>query len=140
MNRFLHALEKVGHGAKVVGKDALKVAEIAAPVAVQTFVPELSPLLTKVLTMGPDIINPKGLLGNYFNFAVDGGNMNPLEAMAVMMILGVLNTTVKNAQHKAALQSHLLGLADDIYMVYGIPPQSGALTKLPAAESSSPTV
>lgn len=136
MNQFLHALEKIGHGAKVVGKDALKVAEVAAPVAAQVFAPELSPLLQRVMTMGPDIINPKGLIGNYFNFAVDGGNMNPLEAMAVMMILGVLNTTVKNPQHKAALQTHLLGLADDIYIVYGIPPAAHSLPSSP----SSPTV
>ena len=45
--------------------------------------------------------------------------MNPLEQFAITIVLGVLQTVVKNPTSKAALQGQLLGVATDIAASYG---------------------
>lgn len=45
--------------------------------------------------------------------------MNALEQFAITIILGVLQTVVKNPASKAALQAQLLGVATDIAASYG---------------------
>lgn len=61
-----------------------------------------------------------------------GGTMglNQLEQFAFMIILGVLNSVVKNPAHKAAMQTGLLTLAADIQTSYGLTPPD-----MPAAPS-----
>jgi hypothetical protein len=49
-------------------------------------------------------------------------NMNALEQFGIMIILQVLNTVVKNPASKAAMQATLVGLANDIYVEYGMLP------------------
>jgi hypothetical protein len=115
MNRFLHALHKVGHVSKVVGKDTLKVVEIAAPVALP-FLPGLGPIA------GPIV---EKVISDLHSIPQGEDDLNPLEAMAITLVLGMLQNVVKNPQHKAALQIQLLGVADDIYLAYGkVPPQA----------------
>lgn len=48
--------------------------------------------------------------------------MNFLENFAITVILGLLQAVVKNPAHAAALKSQLVGVADDIYTVYGMTP------------------
>jgi hypothetical protein len=56
--------------------------------------------------------------------------MNQLEQFAITMIMGILQSTVKNPAHKALLQNQLLGVAADIQIAYGLVPpmQSAAST------------
>jgi hypothetical protein len=48
--------------------------------------------------------------------------MSFLEQFAINIILGIVQSTVKNPTHKAAVQAQLLGVADDIYLAYGFTP------------------
>jgi hypothetical protein len=48
--------------------------------------------------------------------------MNPLEQFAVTILLGVLQTVVKNPVHKVALENQLVAVANDIYLTYGMVP------------------
>jgi hypothetical protein len=54
--------------------------------------------------------------------------MSWLEQFAITIVLGVLNQVIKDPTKKAALQSVLLGLANDIYESYGIVPPATAAT------------
>jgi hypothetical protein len=45
-----------------------------------------------------------------------------LEQLAISVLLGVLHQVVKNPVKAAVVKVHLLGLADDIYVSYGLVP------------------
>lgn len=111
MNKFLHILATVGKG---TGKIAVKGAEEIAPVAVGI----INPQLGSVVANGIQIFRSE-----------DSKSMNPLEAMAISMVLGTLQTVIKDPKHKALLQNQLLGLAADIQTAYGlVPPTAPAPT------------
>lgn len=121
MNAFLSILKKVGRVSETVGKDVLEVGAVASP-----FLPIPAPVATaiKVAASSVEISPLHDLLmisGNVVNSQL-GDTMNPLEQFAITIVLGVLNTVIKNPAHKAALQSQLLGVADDIYETYGVTP------------------
>lgn len=48
--------------------------------------------------------------------------MNTLEQFAITMVLGILQSVIKNPAHSTALKTQLLGIAADIYTSYGITP------------------
>jgi hypothetical protein len=48
--------------------------------------------------------------------------MNVLENMAITILLGTLQTVIKNPSHKSALQTQLVGIASDIFAAYGMTP------------------
>lgn len=48
--------------------------------------------------------------------------MNYLEHFAISIVMGILQQTVKNPKHAAALRTQLLGVASDIFLAYGITP------------------
>lgn len=48
--------------------------------------------------------------------------MNPLETFAITMVLGIVQSTVKNPAHKQMLQNQLVGIATDIFNEYGMVP------------------
>lgn len=52
--------------------------------------------------------------------------MNPLEQFAITIVLGILQTVVKNPVHSAALETQLVGIANDIYLAYGLVPPTPA--------------
>lgn len=109
---------KIGHGFK-------QAAHKIEPVAVKSgyAVTELMPIVLPLLPGG--MVAGTLLQGSAVLQLLHGEKnpMNPLEQFAVMMIMSVIQTTVKNPAHKAAVQTQLLGVADDIYMSYGmIPP------------------
>jgi hypothetical protein len=54
--------------------------------------------------------------------------MSWLEQFAITIVLGVLNQVIKDPAKKAALQTVLLGLANDIYAEYGMVPPASAET------------
>lgn len=53
-----------------------------------------------------------------------GDEMNPLEMFAITMVLGLVQQTVKNPVHAAQMRNQLVGVADQIYMAYGLTPAS----------------
>lgn len=115
MNRFLSAL-------KTVGKKSVQVAEIALPIAIETAAPELGTLLTPATK-----ITAIALAGSATK--ITGENtLNPLESFAINMVLGVLQSVIKNPAHSAALENQLVGVANDIYMTYGLTPPVAAVT------------
>lgn len=126
MNRFLSALKKVGHVSKVVGQDTLVGAEIVAPIALP-LVPGAGPMAARVVS---------GLMSIH-KAVPEGGNVNPLESFAITMVLGILQTSIKNPAHKVALQGLLVGLATDIFVEYGmvpfVPPASPVVSEATAA-------
>lgn len=112
---------QLGHGLKVVGKEAAKIGEVAAPVAADV-VPIAIPgapglAVNKILSLVPE--HSAKLIS-----ISTGGNesMNPLEAFGISLVLGVLQQVVKNPAHAATMKEILLGLAADIYTTYGIVP------------------
>lgn len=137
MNRFLSALKAVEKPVvHVVEKVGIKTAEIALedglPVAANFF-PILAPLVPLAKSAGA-YLDKKG-----------GQNVNQLEAFAITLILGMLQQTVKNPAHRAALGSQLLGVASDIFLAYGVvpPDTSEAIAALtppakPAAQTPPP--
>lgn len=115
--------------AKDTGKVALKVTEVTAedalPIAAD-FIPVLVPV--------NDAVKVAEL------FAKKGGTVNPLEAMGITLVLGMLQSVVKNPAHKTLLQNQLLGVADDIYEAYGLTPADSSLlnpTITPTAASAT---
>lgn len=120
MNRFLSALEKVGHIGKVVGTDAAKVAEVAAPI--------IAPIATDGLVSGSAV----KAVESFLIPSTGDANVNPLEQFGIMMILGALQVTVKNPASKTAMQNQLLGLANDIYSEYGMTPPPQAVAAVSA--------
>lgn len=97
----------IRRGAVKVGHTAVKIAAPALDVAA-IVLPELAPVV-KLL----DVVTPK---------SNEGDNLvNPLEMMAITMMMGVLQTTVKNPAHAAALKGQLVGIAEQIFMAYGMP-------------------
>lgn len=141
MNGFVKFLKKVGHVSETVGKDALQVGAVASP-----FLPIPAPVATAIRAASEAVPGNLGaenhspvhdvlmIAGNVVNSPL-GDTMNPLEQFAVTIVLGVLNTVVKNPAHKAALQNQLLGVADDIYLTYGMTPP----TRTAAVPSGQPT-
>jgi hypothetical protein len=119
MNRFISMLHEVGHVAAVVGRDtgkvAVRVLPVAAPLAAEIFpAGAVADLLVHALpALKLSIGHPEG-----------EAELNALEMMAFSMIMGVIQTTVKNPAHAASVKDHLLLVADDIYMAYGLPPAS----------------
>jgi len=118
---------KTGHGIKVVATDTAKaapeVAEVAAEVAtiavpgVGTVAGAIGDLLHVALPKSTPVAKA---VSGLFQTSIQGDSMNQLEAFAITMVLGILQSTVKNPAHKAALQSQLIGVADDIYAAYGM--------------------
>ena len=45
--------------------------------------------------------------------------MNTLETFAITIVMGILQTVVKNPAHKAAVQAQLVGVATEILAAYG---------------------
>ena len=113
MNRFLAALKTA---TKKTGHVFVDVAEVALPLAT-----EAAPLAFPELSLPLSVVNS----------ALGVSSMNPLEAMAISIILGVVQTTIKNPKSKAAVESQLVGLANSIYAEYGMVP--------PAAPTASGT-
>lgn len=116
MNFFV----KIGHVAKVVAIDAAKVGEVAAPVAADV-VPIVLPgapglAVEKILSLVPAHSD------KLISISTGGSDVNPLEAFAVSIVLGVLQQVVKNPAHAAMMKEMLLGLATDIFTTYGIVP------------------
>lgn len=138
----MNILELLGHGVKVASKDVAKVIEIAAKdtgkavVHVAPVVAEIAaPVLPMVPFVGPALAEveravfsrtlPASLpvakaMAVVFQTSIQGDTMNPLESFAITMVLGIIQTTVKNPAHKAALQHQLIGIADLIYTDYGL--------------------
>lgn len=102
MNRFLKGLE-------TAAKDTGKVAAVIVPAAlplVPVFGEPASKVVTAVLTLQHGEQSP----------------MNPLEQFAITMVLGIVQTTIKNPAHKSAVQNQLVGLATTIFEEYGMVP------------------
>lgn len=139
------AAEKTG---KVIVKNLPTVAAVAAEIALP-IAPELSPVFSVASKIagivGPrptslPVSNPLSkIMAGVFQTSLTGDSMNPLEAFAITLVLGTLQTVVKNPAHRAALQSQLVGLADDIYTSYGLtvpsPSAANDAGKVPAPAS-----
>jgi hypothetical protein len=124
VNKFLEGLLHVS-------KDAGKVAVVVAPVAVGE-IPIAGPVAEKVLTGVLTLAHPATAQPSEITDDLSGGDiLNPLETMAITMVLGALQMAIKNPAHKAALQSQLVGLATDIFQAYGM--------TVPAAPAPAPT-
>jgi hypothetical protein len=117
MNRFLQTLKVA---ARATAHAAEKVAVVAAPVAVEAGMAVLTGRWPQVQAPAPAPISPA--LAGFAIQVLGGDDVNPLEQMAIMLIMGTLQSVVKNPQHKEALKSQLLLVADDIYMAYGMAP------------------
>lgn len=112
---FVHLgkpLEKVGE----IGLEVAAVIPISAPIAgpLEMIVRGVTAPGVKTLAnleTGSHTLNIGGTMG-----------LNQLEQFAFMIILGVLNSVVKNPAHKAAMQTSLLTLAADIQEEYGLTP------------------
>lgn len=122
MNRFLHGLE-------TIAKDAGKVAEAAAPFALP-LIPVVGPTAAKVFEEIPQGQIHPAVVAAVTQSIFGGSKLNPLEQLAITIIFGVLNSTIKNQAHAAVLKVQLLGVADDIYINFGMTPparpQAGA--------------
>jgi hypothetical protein len=57
--------------------------------------------------------------------------MSWLEQFAITIVLGVLQQVIKDPSKKAALQSVLIGVANDIYTTYGMVPPSPVVQARP---------
>lgn len=118
------AAKDTGKGVEIAGKDTAKVAlPVAADIA-----PDVLPLGS-----GELVSTVLGLV----NSKLEGKSMNPLEQFAFTIVLGVLQTVVKNPAHAAMLKTQLTGLADDIYTSYGMTPPTPAAQ--PAATAATKT-
>jgi hypothetical protein len=112
MNRFIKGLE-------TAAKDTGKVAAVVVPAAlplVPVFGEPAAKVVTAVLTLQHGEQSP----------------MNPLEQFAITMVLGIIQSTVKNPTHKAAVQTQLVGLATDIFEEYGM-----TVPEVPAAVATA---
>lgn len=149
----MNILQLLGHGVKIAAHDTAKVIEIAAKdtghavVKVAPVVAEIAaPVLPMVPIVGPALAEvertfiPASLpvaksMATIFQTSIQGDKMNPLESFAITMVLGILQTAIKNPAHKAALESQLIGVADLIYTTYGLaaptPAPAPALTPAP---------
>ena len=45
--------------------------------------------------------------------------MNALESFAITILMGVLQSVIKNPAHKAAVQNQMVGISTEILMAYG---------------------
>lgn len=45
--------------------------------------------------------------------------MNVLESFAISILMGVLQSVIKNPAHKAAVQNQMVGIASEILAAYG---------------------
>jgi hypothetical protein len=157
---LLELLHKTGHGIKVAAKDtgkALEIAgketvkeiptvtEIAAEAAPFIPLPFFSPVaktvesITEMIHPPAHTVTPETLpaslpvakaMASLFSTSITGDKMNPLESFGITIVLGILQTVIKNPAHKAALEHQLVGIADQIYMTYG---------KMPPAPAPEPT-
>jgi hypothetical protein len=119
MNRFLSALEKVGHVSKTIGKDTFIGVEVLAPVALP-LVPVIGPDAGNLVKSLVALHTTKSFGGETMTEPTAQVQLNPLESFAITMILGIIQTSVKNPAHKAALQNQLIGVATDIFEEYGM--------------------
>jgi hypothetical protein len=63
--------------------------------------------------------------------------MNWLEQFAITIVLGILQQVIKDPTKKAALQTVLVGVANDIYASYGlVPPAAPADPAAPLSVKS----
>ena len=138
MNFFGQLAEKIGHGVKVAAKDTAHGVKVAAVevehVSVKAAIPA-GELAAQVLLPPPVSVTVKTILemvsahfdspgSEVGNTTEEKSNMNPLETFAITMVLGIVQSTVKNPQHAAILKTQLIGVADQIYMTYGLVPAS----------------
>lgn len=130
MNRFLHGLITVGKGiekgAVVTERVIGTAAEIVAPI-----VPAVAPLTILLpVPKGDNNLEVEELRKDYAAMAAPESpapvQLSMLEIMAVNLMLSVLQSTIKNPGHAAALKAHMLLIADDIYMTYQIVPPAHA--------------
>lgn len=122
MNRFVQFLKKdIAKPAAMIGQIGLEV--------LPTFVPASAPLDKIAASALAEVTHGKAALPLSATIAAPvsgllstalGGNMNQLEALALTIVFGTLQTVIKNPAHKALLQSQLIGLADSIYANYGM--------------------
>lgn len=123
-----------GHVAKVAGQDAPEVILPAAEIAAK-----LAPI------PAPASLGVEGILqlvaDKLQNFPKEQNkNMNTLEQFGITILLGVLQTVVKNPAHAATLEAQLVGIANDIYTSYGLTPpvQPSTATAPTAATATQP--
>lgn len=124
-------LRGVGHDVKVVGKDVEKPAVIIGEIGldvVPMVLPEAAPItsiISSALSKGSSALpmsSPvaKAVVSVIHNSIGGTNSMNQLEAFAITMVLGILQTVIKNPQTKATLQTQLIGIADLIFAEYGM--------------------
>lgn len=159
---LLEILNKTGKGIKTAAIDTEKglaiagkatvhelpeVAEIAVEVAPFIPVPFLSPVLrtaqaaAQLVAPRPAPVSSEFLpaslpvakgMSQVFQTSITGDKMNPLESFGITMVLGILQSVIKNPAHKAVLETQLVGVADQIYMTYGMVPPAPAATAAPS--------
>lgn len=59
--------------------------------------------------------------------------MSWLEQFAITVILGLLQQVIKNPATAAVLKAQLVGVANDIYLVYGMTPPAPTIAPGPTA-------
>lgn len=108
---ILSLLRAAGRDTKAVLKHietpALEVAAVAVE-ALPVALPASAPVAMAVASM------------MHKSVTLEGQNVNQLEAFAITMIIGIIQSTVKNPAHKVALESQLVGVADMIFASYGM--------------------
>jgi len=119
---------QIGHGLKLVGKEAAKIGEVSAPVAAAV-IPVVLPgapglAVDKILSLVPEHS------AKLISISTGGNDLNPLEAVAISIIIGSLQQVIKNPAHAALLKETLLAVANDIYATYGL--------TAPATQSGTP--
>lgn len=115
--------ERIGHGLKIAAKDSAKVAMPVAAVVLPLVIPppaeHIASAVLGLVTKKVDANSETGV----------ENDMSPLEIFAITMVLGLVQSTVKNPTHAAQMRAQLLGVADNIYMAYGLtPPMPAAAT------------
>lgn len=108
-------LKRTAHDAVIAGKIAAPIAVALAPVGLPA-------------EIGAALVQSLHASQNSQTIKTEIPEMNTLETFAITMVLGILQTTIKNPAHKAALQGQLVGIATDIFEAYGmaVPAASGA--------------
>lgn len=128
MNRFLSGIEKAGHDFKVAGKDtgkgAIKVAEVAAPIAI--------PIVTHGLVSGSEVSSVLGM----FKKSQEESPMNPMEALGVQVAISTLQFALKNPATRATVQAQLCAVSTDILEDYGYTVTAPAATTATATKGA----
>ena len=160
---LLELLTKTGKGIRTGAKDTGKALETTGKVIaheipeVVTVAAEVAPVISPVLAVAGSIaaiVNGKiarpvsesfpaslpvsRAMSDVFQTSITGDEMNPLESFAITMVLGILQSVVKNPAHKAVLENQLVGVADQIYAAYGlVPPAPAPAASAPALTPNS---